>query len=303
MQALITDTKMYKNKISINIIHRWWKSFSFAMVKFCRAFPVLPKRFGIYLSIWLFLLTFVYGAIIGGHLTMIVNNVSKYLGITVTKVNITGLHYLKEKNILEILAYQKDQSILDFDIWEAKKRIEQLPWVEKVSLTKYYPNNINIDVVERKPFAILQIEDNFKLVDKFGTILTNLERDQLPALPLIAGKADVTKFVELWNSLKKYPVLLNRISGFIWVSGRRWDILLRDNVQVKLPEFNWKDKIKQLVFLQEKYSSFLKDINVIDLRLEDRITLQVTNKIKSLNDARIRSALKNAPNMSSLLVR
>ena len=46
-------------------------------------------------------------------------------------------------------------SIVTLDVTAARERIESLPWVSEVTLRKVYPDTLQIEIKERKPYRRL----------------------------------------------------------------------------------------------------------------------------------------------------
>jgi cell division septal protein FtsQ len=61
---------------------------------------------------------------------------------------------------------------------EVTKRLESHPWIDHIRIRKVFPNKILIQVEERKPIAILQLEEPY-YVDTQGVIFSLVgERDE-----------------------------------------------------------------------------------------------------------------------------
>jgi hypothetical protein len=54
------------------------------------------------------------------------------------------------------------------DIDAARARVEALPWVKQATLTKLFPDTLDIAVVEREPFALWQYAGVVRLIDDEG---------------------------------------------------------------------------------------------------------------------------------------
>lgn len=303
MSALAINGKNMKGKRVKLIAQRWWRRLSFSIMNFCNNCPKISKNLGYYLSLWLFLIVGLYGFIAGGHTIYLIDKISKHFGITVQQLEISGMNYVTEDMLLATLGPRSSQSLLDFDVWEAQRRLNNLSWIESAEVTKSYPNKIIIKIVERIPFAILKNGEDLQLIDKNSVVLTKLNRNNLPALPLVISAGGEKNLPLLIETLQRYPKILNRVAAFIWVGGRRWDLLLRNNIKVKLPEFEWKDKISQLVEFDEKYQILSKDIEIVDLRIENRMALKVSEDTIKANNARVQALLNKAEDLSRMIVR
>jgi len=61
----------------------------------------------------------------------------------------------------------------------------------------------------------------------------------------------------------------------VLVSDRRWDLHLENGVTVKLPERRPAQALSQLVRLDQRHALLSRDVNVIDMRLTDRLTVRL----------------------------
>jgi cell division protein FtsQ len=66
------------------------------------------------------------------------------------------------------------------------------------------------------------------------------------------------------------------VKAFVRVAGRRWDLKLDNGVIVKLPEHNMERAMADLSAFDRDQKMLERDIVAVDLRLEDRTTVQLT---------------------------
>ena len=66
------------------------------------------------------------------------------------------------------------------------------------------------------------------------------------------------------------------MKAYIRVAGRRWDLRLDNGIVVKLPEHNVPRAMDTLATLEAEESILERDIAAVDLRLEDRTTVRLT---------------------------
>jgi cell division protein FtsQ len=73
-----------------------------------------------------------------------------------------------------------------FQVQEITKQIESHPWVEQVKVRKVFPNKILIQIKERKPIAILQLEELY-YIDAQGVIFSPMGHRGEYNYPLFTG--------------------------------------------------------------------------------------------------------------------
>jgi len=101
---------------------------------------------------------------------------------------------------------------------DVSRRLEDHPWIEHVVVRKAFPNRISIQIQERKPIAILQLEELY-YIDAKGVIfsrvnetdgfnypfLTGLDRQSLDKEPE-ETKGLITKALELLLTVEREKV-------------------------------------------------------------------------------------------------
>jgi cell division protein FtsQ len=152
----------------------------------------------------------------------------------VKEVEVKGCRKISEKTILSLAKIEGMPNLFNLPLKEISDRVEAHPWVEHVRVRKVFPNRVLIHIEERKPMAILQLEEPF-YIDSKGVIfsrvgdqdgydfpfLTGLNRqafDKEPgvAKPLIAKALEFLKIVdqEMASPLKEVSeIRMERVFG------------------------------------------------------------------------------------------
>jgi cell division protein FtsQ len=76
--------------------------------------------------------------------------------------------------------------------------------------------------------------------------------------------------------MAEWPEIRARVRAYVRVAGRRWDLHLDNGVVLKLPETNVPKALTVLARLEKEQGVLQRDIAAIDLRLEDRTTVELT---------------------------
>ncbi len=129
-------------------------------------FPVIGKVFLVLLSA---------GAIgAGGE--------AAYAGINslalfkVQEIQVTGLIYLKEDQVMAHLRGIRHQSLLKINLNEVLKSLENEPWIRKARLKKHLPDIIEVQVAEKTPVGYLRAGEDAYLLDEEGFYIAKAER-------------------------------------------------------------------------------------------------------------------------------
>jgi cell division septal protein FtsQ len=74
-------------------------------------------------------------------------------------------------------------NILLLDLNRARRDVESNPWVKEARTRKVFPAGLAIEVIPRRPAALLQ-KDSFFLIDEEGAVIEQAGRSALPDLPV-----------------------------------------------------------------------------------------------------------------------
>ncbi|MEO8666428.1 MAG: FtsQ-type POTRA domain-containing protein, partial [Ignavibacteria bacterium] len=109
-------------------------------------------------------------------------------GSTISKISITGNYTLTREEILAI-ARLKDSaiSIDEINIDLIQDRISKHPELKKVFVSVELPSELKIEVIERRPVAILNGENEIKLIDNELDIFPFRNSSKMYDLPVISG--------------------------------------------------------------------------------------------------------------------
>ena len=162
----------------------------------------------------------------------------------------TSLFFLKKEKITEV--------------------INQHEFISSIQLKKKYPNTLKILVFEKIPVATQIIKKKKFYITKNDRKINYIELKIYEDLPIIFGNHKNFSF--FFKDLEKYNFKINEIKAFYYFDIGRWDIILKDEKIIKLPEKNYKNILL-------KINSILDDVNfskykIFDYRIKDQLILQ-----------------------------
>lgn len=218
-----------------------------------------------------------YGTIEGGHGPDVVKALTSRSGFAVDQVHVAGNHETSEIDILDQLEFDGWTSLVGFNVDSARERIASLPWIEKASVRKIYPSTVEVNVIEREPFAIWQHGTTLTVVKRSGEQITEYTGRAKAKLPLIVGEGAPEHAAEFVSMVAAdFPDIANRVRGYVRIGDRRWNLYLDNNVVVKLPEYDTKDALAKISQMESESGVLGRDILSVDLRLADRVVVQLT---------------------------
>lgn len=220
--------------------------------------------------------TGLYGTWLGGHMPAVAQAVTARTGFAVDEVRVVGHRETSEIDILGQLGLDGWTSLIGFNAEAARDRVAELPWVETATVRKVYPDGIEVQVQEREPFAIWQHGSELSVIERNGRIIAPFAGGRLAGLPQVIGvgaERDAAAFLE---KLGAYPQLAGRVRAYVRVGERRWDLKLDNGITVKLPEVDEDEAIAGLLDVDRKRGLLSRDIAAVDMRLADRLVVQLT---------------------------
>ncbi|RPJ00200.1 MAG: FtsQ-type POTRA domain-containing protein, partial [Deltaproteobacteria bacterium] len=87
----------------------------------------------------------------------------------VREVEIEGCGKIGRDAIRSLILIEGAPNLFTFRLGEIAKRLEKHPWVDQVAVRKVFPHKIKVQIEERRPMAILQLEELY-YIDAKGVI-------------------------------------------------------------------------------------------------------------------------------------
>lgn len=195
-------------------------------------------------------------------------------GFVVKDIVVEGRIHAERDALKELIGVEKGQSIFENNLSEIRARIETISWVKQARVERRLPDVLYINIQERVPLALWQKNGKLSLVDSEGVILTNKDLQRFSHLLIIVGDEAPQKAGDLVVMIAAEPLIKERIEAAKWIGNRRWDLIMRSGLTIRLPEEDAGLAMRRLAEAQEAESIMDRKIDSIDLRDETRIVLQ-----------------------------
>jgi cell division protein FtsQ len=101
----------------------------------------------------------------------------------IKKVEMTGLARLTPADLEPLMALKPSETLPELDLRAVHERILSHPWIREAQIRKSYPDKLEVRVVERRPFAVVQADSGDILVDETGRILGKVPADSNASRP------------------------------------------------------------------------------------------------------------------------
>ena len=163
------------------------------------------------------------------------------------------------------------------DVSAIRDRLLQYGWVKDARVSRRLPNGLVIDIVERKPAALWQDNQQLSLIDQTGVVLDRVPVSQMPDLPLLIGPGANQQASALDRLLADQPTLKPQLAAASWVGRRRWDLSFQSGETVVLPEGEAaaKDALEKFARLDKSAGLLGRGLKRFDLRLPGKMTVRL----------------------------
>ena len=219
-------------------------------------------------------------------------------GFEVKRVEVRGVKHINELKVYERVLGQRDRAMPLVDIDGLRSELMQLSWVEDARVSRQLPDTLVIDVVERKPHAVLRKADRMVLIDATGHELETVTAARAKGKLVLSGPGVSRQVVALTDLLGAAPALKPQVREAEWVGNRRWNLTFKTGQVLALPEgvrpsstalmsFARLDGINRL--LGGKVAAF-------DMRASDRIYFRVPGRTDPVEQPKPKSSETAAPN-------
>ena len=228
--------------------------------------------------------TITYGLIGGGHITNpnsplfnVSGQIAAEFGYAAREIRIAGLKRQRPASVLNAIGVRPNDSLIGFNPGEAKAILEKVDWVKKAEVRRIYPNQLEVDVVERVPFAIWQRDGEFYVIDKTGAAFTSIQARDVKGLLLITGEGAQEKVFDLVNHIEARSGLKSKIVAAGRIGKRRWNLYLANGMKVLLPEDKRTNSLSEGL---DRFESFNKSndlenkaVAAVDFRFDGRVII------------------------------
>lgn len=251
----------------------------------------LPRGVGLAAAFLLMVGTAGLGVIKGGHADNFVgalsdarNATANAVGFKITNVSIVGRKQLSPDEILAVGGVNGRSSLLFLNAADVRDRLKADPWIGDATVQKLYPGKLQIDIVERAPYALWQQDGRVSVISEDGTVLEPYVASRFVNLPLVVGKGAATQAKQFLDVLANHPHVRSRVKAIVYVGERRWNLRLTNGLDIRLPETDVDRALATLTKFDREDNLFSRDIVAVDMRLQDRMTVRLSEDAARARD-------------------
>ena len=261
----------------------------------------VPRGIGAAGAALLLLASVSYGVVRGGHQQELSANVqdlcdglANVAGFRISEIALSGDHALGRKQVLDIAGITGRSSLLFLDARQVRARLMANPWIANATVLKLYPSRLTIGIKEREPFALWQKDGQVSIVSADGTVLQDGVPPAFANLPLVVGKGAERQAPAMLALVARYPAIARQVEASVLVADRRWNLHLKNGIEVLLPEREPERALRRLIDLDRTRKLLSRDIVAVDMRLADRVTVRQSDAAAAARDAALKAADKAA---------
>ncbi len=275
-------------------LERWIERQAF-LIKYCR----LTRGGGVFLSVLMIVGAVAYGIVKGDHVDEAVaawqstrDTVANGVGLRITEVALSGNKHLNREEVLARAGVTGNTALVFFDVGAARARLLADPWVADATIQKLYPDRLQITLTEREAFALWQANGRVNVIGTDGTVLEPFVSRPYVSLPFVVGRGAETRAKAFLDVLARYPDVRDNVLAAVLIAERRWNLRLKNGIDVRLPESDVEQALAELIALDHDKKLMSRDLVAIDLRLPDRVTVRLSDAAAQARDADLKERAK-----------
>lgn len=192
--------------------------------------------------------------------------------VPLAKLNVQGdLHFTTDKAVRRTLTQKRMGSFFTADVNDLRRRVEQLPWVQKASIRKVWPDKLAVYVTEHEPVALWNGD---RLINSKSEVFRADIKQVNAGLPQLFGPEDAVrdtldefKRVQQMLAVNGFQIRALRLTKRFAVS-----VVLAQGIEVKLGREATLERIKRFIdvypTIVKHKNSNEKEIDTVDLRYD-----------------------------------
>jgi len=219
----------------------------------------------------------------------LVNLIFKDLGFELRNIDVQGNFFIKKSEIIKDIKFINCENLFCLDLKNSKKNIEKNNWIKSVQLRIIVPSQLKIIVQEEIPYFIYKNDKKIVLLNKNGDEIDKLDNidKEFKKLVILTGEGAIDNIPNLLNILALNHSISEKVTEAKLIANRRWSLKYLKNTIIDLPESNPEKAFFKVSELDKKYGLLLNKLKKIDLRVNDRMIIQLETLVLPEKDNNI----------------
>ena len=187
----------------------------------------------------------------------------------INDINIIGLDDKSKSILLKKIKNLNLNNIFSINSIDLINEIELNNMVEKFLIFKRYPSSLYIKIKKTKFLAKINKSGQIFYLGSNGKLIKNdFSNNQLP---YIFGNPNIIEFFSIKEIIDKSKISYAEIKNLYFFPSKRWDLELRNNTIIKLPNNNTNLALN--LAIEFLYDNKFEDNKIIDARIKNQIIL------------------------------
>ena len=140
-------------------------------------------------------------------------------------------------------------------------RLKANPWIADATILKLYPDRLHIAITERQAFAMWQKDNRVTVIALRRHGGAAFRRCALCESAAGRGRGRREKAASEFLALTdRFPRLRDQVRAYVLVAERRWNLRLKNGIDIRLPETEPERALETLVALDRDKKLLSRDI-------------------------------------------
>ena len=201
-------------------------------------------------------------------------------GFEVRRVEVRGVERLNELKVYERVLGERERAMPLVDVAALRASLLELSWVEDARVSRQLPDTLVIDIVERKPHAVLRKPGRLVLIDAQGTELEPVTAAQAKGQLIVSGPGAGQQVSGLTGLIDAAPALRQRVREAEWIGNRRWNLTFDTGQVLALPQGDTEAASALVSFARLDGVNRLLGgkVAIFDMRAPERIYMRIPGR-------------------------
>ena len=197
------------------------------------------------------------------------NNKSSYF-FPIKNIEIENNKIIKKDDLIRELKNLIGKNLLFINPDTVKLSILKFNFISSFKIKKIYPSTIKLIITEKIPVAIYNDGKKIYYLIKNGELIDYTTLENYSNLPSVIGKE--FNFKDMYHSLKNSKFPIEEIESFHYFEIGRWNLNLKKNVILKLPEKKYNETL--INFIKIKDNKSFEKYKIFDYRIKNKLILK-----------------------------
>ena len=195
-------------------------------------------------------------------------------GLRLERIELGGRLNTDRDAIMETAGLEWYDPMLGLDLRDIHDRLLDIGWVGGVRVERRLPGTLVITLEERQALALYQDDNGHRVIDRRGAVIGDVAAEDFTHLPVVKGEGAPRKANTILAILKQEPELFAEVWSLTYQSERRWDVFLRNNIRIQLPEDDPGEAWSRLAAMDKDHRLTDRDVVNIDLRIPGKLVIR-----------------------------